>query len=228
MYLQARDCKCIGSHEAAESPVLPEDVGQQPAISTRGDVVQIHVGAHQATCALLHRGVKRNQVDVPHQFFRNVRSVVVSPSLCCSISREVFDTCYHAIRPEADALESPHLGPSHRGPEIWVLAGSFLNSTPTCIASNVHHRRERPPDPCSPSLIRRECLRLFLDRGIPRRSHPERYWEEGAIAMDHVQPKEQRDVQATLLDGEMLHPIHHFGICQPEDGADTAVDDVIV
>jgi hypothetical protein len=46
--------------------------------------------------------------------------------------------------------------------------------------------------------------------------------------MDHVETEEEGDMQATLLDGEVLHPIHLFRVCQPEDGTDSPVSDVIV
>jgi hypothetical protein len=46
--------------------------------------------------------------------------------------------------------------------------------------------------------------------------------------VDDVQPEEQWDVHAALLDGEMLHPIDFLGIRQPQNGADPTVTDFVV
>src|SRR5205823_8800694 len=136
----------------------------------------------------------------------NIRCIVIAASLCRSIAGEVFSTCYHARRSEARSLESTHLGASHCGAEIGVLSGTFLNAAPPCVASDVHHRCECPADSGAARLSRREGLGLLLHRGIPRRRHAERRRKQRVITMDHVEPKKERDVQPTPLDGEMLQP----------------------
>ncbi len=79
----------------------------------------------------------------------------------------MFGTRDHAIRPQAGSLEPAHLRSRHRGAEIGILAGAFLNAPPSGIVSDVEHRRECPTDSRAPSFPGREGLRLLLHGGIP-------------------------------------------------------------
>ena len=54
----------IGDDEAVEVPVVAQHIVEQPAIATCGNIVQVHVGAHDAADAGIYGGVERGQIDV--------------------------------------------------------------------------------------------------------------------------------------------------------------------
>src|SRR5258706_13313803 len=41
--LKTGDCQCIGYNEASETPIPSQNVAEEPTISTRRDVIQIHI-----------------------------------------------------------------------------------------------------------------------------------------------------------------------------------------
>ena len=51
MGLQCADGPGIGDHETLEAPLLAENVGEQPVVSSGGHIVQVHVGAHEGAGA---------------------------------------------------------------------------------------------------------------------------------------------------------------------------------
>ena len=228
MHLQARDGERVRRDEAAEPPVSAQHVGEQPAIAARRHVVQIHVGRHETADARLHRGMKRHQVHVPHQLLGDVRPVIVSAPLGRAVAREMLHARDHAERPEGVALEAAHLGACHGGAEVGIFAAALLDAPPARIARDVDHGREGPADPDALRLARREGLRRFFHRRIPGRRHAERDREDRAIAVDHVEAEQQRDVQPALLEGEMLQPIDLLRIGEPQHRADATVDVVRV
>ena len=71
-------------------------------------------------------------------------------------------------------------------------------------------------------------LRLFFDPRIPRGSHSERDWEDGAVSVDDVERKKDWDVKARLVDCKVLQAIDLFDIDEPEDGADLSLNDEVV
>ena len=71
-------------------------------------------------------------------------------------------------------------------------------------------------------------LRRFFHARIPGRSHGERHGEDGAVAVDDVERKEDGNVEAGFLDGEVLQAVDLLDVDEPEDGADLALGDEIV
>ena len=165
--LKTGDRECVRRHETMKFPFRAKNVGEEPAISTGGNVIQIHVGRHQTANALLHCGVERNQIHVPHQFFGNVGGVVIAASLGRPVSSVVLDARDHAVRSECGALKSTHLCLGHGSAEVGIFARAFLNAAPSCVARDVNHRRERPPDARGLGLSGGQRLRLFLHGRIP-------------------------------------------------------------
>ena len=48
---------------------------------------------------------------------------------------------------------------------------------------------------------------------------PERDREDGAVAVDHVEPEQDRDLEPRLLDGDLLQRVEALGVVDPEHGA---------
>ena len=63
--------------------------------------------------------------------------------------------------------------------------------------------------------LRRQLLRLLLDRRIPRRCHGQRHRENGAVAVDHVEAEKDGDVQARLVHCDVLETVDLVRINEP-------------
>ena len=97
--LQALDGKCVRDDEAFEAPFLAQDVSEQPVIAGGWDVIQIHVCAHEASCAGFFGRVEGDEIDIAHEHFRNIRRVVVTTAVGSAVAREMLHARQHAIGP---------------------------------------------------------------------------------------------------------------------------------
>jgi hypothetical protein len=66
-------------------------------------------------------------------------------------------------------------------------------------------------------------LGFFREMRVPGGSHRYRGWEDGVVAVDYVESEENRNVQASLFDGNVLEAVDFFGIGHPKDGAGTVL-----
>ena len=71
-------------------------------------------------------------------------------------------------------------------------------------------------------------LRGFFHSRIPGGGHGQRDGKDGAVSVDDVKGKKDRDVKARLVDREVLQAVDLFDIDEPEDGADLALCDQVV
>ncbi len=207
VHLQARDGKRIRNHETLEAPVFAQHVGQQPVIAARGHVVQIHIGAHEAARTRLLRRMERHQVDVVHQFFRHIGGVVVAPAVRCAVTGKVLHAGQHTARSEMRTLESEYLRARHGSAEVRIFTRAFHDPAPARVTRNIDHRRESPVDARGPRVLRRQMLRPFLHRGIPRRSHRQRDRKDRAVPVNNIESEKNGNVQAGLVHREMLEPL---------------------
>ena len=142
---QAMNGKRVADHEAFKAPRLAQYVMQQPAVSARGHVVQIHVGAHHGSRSCVEGRLERRQIQVPHQFFWYVRRVVIAPAIRRPVAGEVLHGGQYPIgRAEFRALETENLRSCHRCTQIWILTCAFHHAAPAGIARDVDHGGEGP------------------------------------------------------------------------------------
>ncbi len=130
--------------------------------------------------------------------------------------------------PSGLALKSANLGTGHGRAEIGIFAGAFDDAAPARVARDVDHRSKCPADAGGASVLAGEVLRGFFDAGIPGGGHGQRDREDGAIPVDDVEGKEDGDVEAGLVDREVLQAVDLLDVDEPEDGADLALDDEVV
>ena len=199
---------------------------QQEAVPTGGDVVEVHVSAHERPNASLHSRLERREVDIAQAGFGQVDRVVVAPAIRRAIPREVFGTSHHMIRcTNRRPLESTHLGKCHGRTQAGVFAGALHDAAPTGIPGDVQHRAKCPVQACGPRFLGRHGLGSFCHRRIPRRGHGQRYGENRPVAVDHIQGKEQRDLRWALFDGDLLERVELLGVVEPQHRASPALPD---
>src|SRR5581483_12393073 len=97
------------------------------------------------------------------------------------------------------ALVSANIGLGELGGEEWIFSFAFGNASPTRIAGNVDHGRERPANPVGRGLMGGKVGSLLYKRGVPRCGERERDGKCGAIAVNDVESENERNVQARFL-----------------------------
>ena len=224
--LEILDGVGVADYEALEAPILAEDVMQQPAVAGGGHVVEIHVGGHGGADTGLDCGVEGREVDVPHLIFRDVGGVIVASAFGGAVSGEVLHAGENVFgRADVWALKAANLRGRHRGAEVGVFACALDDASPAGITCDVEHGREGPVDADGAGLPRGDGLRLFFNRRVPRCGHGDGNRKDGAEAVDDVEAEDERDVQARLLDRDVLELVDHSGIGNEEQRAELAFGD---
>ena len=214
---KAADSKCIGENKALETPVLAQNISQQPMIAAGGDLVEVHVCAHEAACTCLLGCVEGHQIDVLQQFFRHIHRVIIATAFGCAIASKVLYADHRPIGVEMVPLEALDLGSRHGCTQVWVFSGAFDDASPAGVAGDVNHRSEHKLKSGRARILRSEMLRLLLDRWVPRRCHRERNRKDCAVPMDDIKPEDNGNVQTGFFDSDMLEPIDLLHIHLPKN-----------
>ncbi len=158
-----------------------------------------------------------------------VDRIVVAPAIRRAVTGEVFGAGHHMIgRAEIRSLEAAHLGGRHGRTQAGVFAGALDDAAPAGITGDVEHRAEGPVQACGTRFPGCHGLRPFGNRRIPRGGHGQRHGEDRAVAVDHVQGEEQRDLRRALFDGDLLERVELLRVVEPQDRAGPALaDDVL-
>ena len=105
------------------------------------------------------------------------------------------------------ALITPNESSCHRSSEIWIFACAFRDTPPTRVARNVYHWRKRPADPGGRRFLRRNARRFLHKLWLPGGGKSKWNRECGAKAVNHVESKNQRYVQARILNRDILQRV---------------------
>ena len=120
-------------------------------------------------------------------------------------------------------MESFDLRGGHAGAEEGIFAGAFHDAAPAGIARDVDHGSEGPLDAGGAGFASGHGLSFFGNSGVPTGGEREGNGVDGAEAVDDVEAEEEGDVQAALLDGDVLEAIDLGCVGDEEEGADFAV-----
>ena len=128
-----------------------------------------------------------------------------------------------AARPARScALEAADLGLGEAGADVRVLARAFGDPAPARVAGDVEHRREGEVEAGGRGLLGGEAGGLLPERRVEGAGLGQRDREDGAEAVDDVEPEEERDAEAGLLDGQALRLAHRLAAPEVEQAADPA------
>src|SRR5262245_56751988 len=107
-------------------------------------------------------------------------------------------------------LKAADASPGECCTQIRIFTRAFSDSSPTRIARYIHHWSKRPSQS---SCVRLSCCnttRPLCQRWIPARCFAERNGKDSAVAMNGVEPKQQRNLQSRLFHGNALKFICAF------------------
>ena len=189
---QFRDRRPVTHYESLESPLVAQHRAGEPGVPGgwhAGDVVE---RGHKTGDAGVDGRLERRQVDLAHRALGDLCLVVVATRLGAAVAGEVLRGGEDRLLEAADAR-----GGHHRA-KIWILTRTLGDATPARVARDVNHRRVGPVDPERRGFLSRRARGRFRGIGIERARFAERDREDRAIAMDHIEAKEQRDFEPRL------------------------------
>src|SRR5262249_57510979 len=79
------------------------------------------------------------------------------------------------------ALKASHRGEGHWREEVWSLAEGLFDATPSRIARDVHHRRERVVGAARPCLFGGHREQPLDELGVERRREADWLREAGSL-----------------------------------------------
>ena len=190
----------VAHHQILETPFITENLLQQTGISTTRLIVQSLVGTHHLShLCILHQGLEGRHIGFPHISRRDVDKI----GCVASVFWSAVDSIVLGTSPQFSVfccfrtLQTFHHLHAHHGSEIRVFTISFLTSSPTRIAEDVHIGC--PHTQAVELLILTTilnhafvvlCTKLcagsikhFEEQvGVERRSHRNGFWEYSYIA----------------------------------------------
>ena len=194
----------VGDHKTVESPLLPQHIGEQPAVARGRNAVDKVERSHEAASPGVNSRAVGREITVVHSHAAHVHGVVVLARLDGPVEREMLDASHYVGLARIVALIAPHHGPGYARAEIRVFAAAFGHAPPARIHADVYHRAVSPVDAVGTCLLGGYARRALYGQGVPAARHRQRYWEDGLVAMHHVHAHEQRYAQSRLLDGNVL------------------------
>jgi hypothetical protein len=155
---QLDDGRVVGHDEAIELPLVAKNLGESKRVGRCRYAIQIVERAHERADARITRGLERREVHAPQSSLGYVDAVVVTPRFGGAVRDPVLRAGDHSVEAaEIVALESAYSGASHRGTKERIFAGPFRDASPTRIARDIDHRRERPLDAGGSCLPGGDC-----------------------------------------------------------------------
>ena len=195
----------IGHDPALEAQFAAQNVGQGRLVGRGGNIVEVHIGAHDIAGAGLDRGLERGKVDVVEFGIRDIGRVVVAAARCRAIADKMLGAgddmagCADMV-----ALKPLHLRARHGGTQIGILARAFDNAAPARIAGDVDHRREGPVDSERAGFAGSDSLVGNNSGGIKAGGVGQGHRKHRAHSEHDIVPQQQRDMQPRLFDGNVL------------------------
>ncbi len=159
----------IGRDETVETPLLPQNLPEQPVIDVRGDAVDFVIGGHHAShVAFLDRGLEGHQECFANRAFGVICRRGVGTALGLSVSRKVLHRSHHVVTVDEKviALQPSYSSDGHTRDEIRVFSIGFFCAAPSRIARQIEHRAENLSRSARTSLIARGGEHLLHEFGV--------------------------------------------------------------
>jgi len=211
----------VADDEAGKTPLTAQDTIESEGIGRSGHAVEVIEGAHQGGSAGLHSRLERRQVDIAQDLFGDIGGVIIPAAFGGAIADVMFEAGGDAVgRGQVFSLKSAHAGDGHPAAEISIFTRPFGDSAPARIPGDVNHGRKGPVNARSTRLSGGDGRALFSQLGVPARSLGERNRKNGLVAMDDIQPEEDRNAETRVLHCELLQGVGLRGAADVEEGTD--------
>ncbi len=205
-------CGCrVGDHEAAESPLPPQHVGQEVPVLRGRRAVNGVVGGHDRARAAPAGGrLERREEALDERALADVDGIAVPPAVA-DVRDEVLWR-----RDDARALERLDEGDSHDGREVRVFAVRLLDASPADVARDVDDRREHLPDAARAGFSGGGGGHTRHERGVPRCRQADRLRERRGAglgeAVQRLLEGDDRNAEPGLLDEVALDGVDPLGV----------------
>ena len=187
----------VADDEAVELPLVAEHPGERERVGRAGHAVDGVERAHERPRAGLERRPERREIDRAQGPLREVHGVVIAAPLRRAVSDPVLGAGQDPIRGGGVvALEAADAGPGHDRSQVGILARSLRDPPPSRVAGDVDHGGEGPLQPGGGGLGRGDPRRSLHGRRVPATRLAQRDREDRAVAVDHVEAEEERDLRA--------------------------------
>ena len=216
--VQLADREVVRHHEAAESPLLPQDLVEQPAVGVRRDPVDLVVGGHDAQRAPLDdRAAERGEEDVAQHPHRDVDRGAVRPGLRLAVRREVLHRGDQVplVAEPAVSLEAADGRHAHAADEVRILAEGLLGAPPPRVARDVEVGRQRLVRAARAGLGGDGGVHALHQAGVEGGRQADRLREARPlarrVAVQALLVEHHRDPQPRLFDEEALDRVGGLG-----------------
>ena len=187
-------------YQSVEAPFITKYIPQNKLVSGRRHSIVIIERSHESSRTCFGRRLKRRQINIAQTAFRNKGRVIVTSSLCCSITDKVLGASGNRSRiVQRIALETFHHSRSHHRRKIGIFAATLGNTSPTGIAGDVNHRSKGPTDTYGRGLDGRYPGSIFCHFRVKRRSLPQRNRKNRFKTVNDIACHQQRNAQTGLF-----------------------------
>jgi hypothetical protein len=201
---QPADVVPVGHHHATKTPLVLEDVREQPAIDRGRLPLDGLVTGHEGHRASAHGAFERREKETAQPAAGDVGLGRVAAALRFRVAGEVLGGGEHRGRiAEAFALIAADERGAQFADEVGVFAERLADPSPAQIASQAKHRREGPVDARRRHLLGSHAPHLLDQLGIPTCGERELSGKNGRalperVPVDTVLSNQQRDPEALL------------------------------
>ena len=132
----------VGHDGAVEAPLAAQQIGQQPAVGTTGQAVDLVVAVHhRGEAAVAHRRLERAQVDVAQLALGRWAGAQLRPPSDAPYPTKCLAVATTPVA-EVGALQALDERDAHLRHEVRILAVRLLEPPPARVAAHVEHRRQ--------------------------------------------------------------------------------------
>ena len=208
------DALVIGDHDALESPLVAQHVGQHPAVGMGRNAADLVVGGHHHLgVGLLDRRTELRQIHLQQRPLGELCRTHVRAGFRHAVSRHVLQRCEDAIGAERQrvTLQAAHLRNSHPAGDVGILAERLLDPSPARIAPQIDDRGQEKLHASCARLARDHGIDPRDERGVPGAGERDGLGEAGGVprheAVQAFAVKESRDAEASVIHRVVLHRV---------------------
>ena len=168
LVVEVADGAAVGHHDAAEAPLVTQDLLQEPVAGAARLALIALVGAHHLLhIGLLHDGAEGREVGLPEVAHRHGSVEAVAVRLRAAVHGVVLRTGVQLEIFAVVALHALHGLDAHHGVQVRVLARRLLAAAPAGIAEDVDIRTPERQAVVPDVAVRLGHAQLVVVGGVP-------------------------------------------------------------
>ena len=201
----------VGDDEAVEAHFFAEDGLHSFGVGGEGVAVDGAVGRHEGGAACVHRAMEGRHEDLLHLAVGHLGVHRVAGAHGLAVADVVLCAGENGVRRiQAFTLVALDDAVGHFAGQVGVLAEGLVDAAPAGIAAQAAHGGEGPVQAVGGYLASRHAAHFLRHGRVPGAGCGQLGGEDGrvlieAVAVDGVDAENNRDAQAALMQGGLLH-----------------------